>query len=147
MSPTTLNERLILIGAGEKVMTEVASGRLEPKAIVTRLLDKARGRGNGVTEELKRPKNDIPEPDVTDAALHAYVTQPDLTAKDIERDITSVPIKLATARLRKRLALVVADAQALAGDFTEIPDPNALRSDIAAAIRTLKGLDEKIAPT
>jgi hypothetical protein len=47
---------------------------------------------------------------MTDAALHAYVVKPELTIKDLERDITSVLIKLATARLRKRLAHVVIDA-------------------------------------
>ncbi len=172
MSPTTLNERLILIEAGQEVMGDIAAGKLEPKAVVhatqvanllekhrpdlveqlggrdevnENLLAKARGRGKGVAEELKRLKNDIPEPDVTDAALHAYVTQPELTARDVERDVTSVPIKLAAGRLRKRLALVVADTQALAGDVTQIPDPNALRSDIAAAIRALNALDANIA--
>lgn len=171
MSPTTLNERLLLIDAGEGVLTDVASGKLEPKAVVhaaqvSRLLErhrpdlveqlggrdevnemllgKARERGKGVAEELKRLKNGVPEPDVTDAALHAYVTHPKLTIKDVERDVTSVPIKLATSRLRKRLALVAADTQKLVTDITQIPDPNALRSDIAAAIRALKDLDSKI---
>jgi ParB/RepB/Spo0J family partition protein len=171
MSPTTLNERLILIDSGEKVMTDVASGKLEPKAVVhavqvanllerhrpdlveqlgghdeinNRLLDKARGRGKGVAEELKRLKNAIPDQEVTDAALHAYVTKPELTVKDVERDVTSVPIKLATGRLRKRLTQVIADTQELAADATQIPDPNALRSDIAAAIRALQDLDARI---
>jgi ParB/RepB/Spo0J family partition protein len=172
MSPTTLNERLILIDSGETVLTDVASGKLEPKAVVhasqvsrllerhrsdlvqqlggreqvnEKLLDKARGRGKGVAEELKRLKNDIPEPDVTDAALHAYVTKPELTVKDIERDVTSVPIKLATGRLRKRLAQVIADVGELATDVSQIPDRNALRSDLTATIRALKTLDERIA--
>jgi hypothetical protein len=57
-----------------------------------KLLDKSRGRGKGVAEELKRLKNALPEQDITRRRLHAYVTQPELTAKDIERDITSVPI-------------------------------------------------------
>jgi ParB/RepB/Spo0J family partition protein len=168
MSTTTLNERLILIDAGERVLADVAAGKLEPKAVVhaaqvsrllekhrshlveqlggrdqvnTSLLDKARGRGKGVAEELKRLKNDIPDQDVTDAALHAYVTKPELTVKDVERDVTSVPIKLATSRLRKRLAQVIADTHDLAADTTQIPDPNALRSDIAATIRALNDLD------
>ena len=150
MSPTTLNERLILIDAGEQVLSDVASGKLEPKAVVhasqvsrllakhrsdlveqlggrsqvnEKLLDKARGRGKGVAEELKRLKNDVPEPDVTDAALHAYVTNPELTVKDVERDVTSVPIKLAAGRLRKRLAQVIADADELATDVSQIPGP------------------------
>jgi ParB/RepB/Spo0J family partition protein len=171
MSPTTLNERLILIDSGETVLTDVASGKLEPKAVVhaaqisrllerhrsdlvqqlggrdqvnKKLLDKARGRGKGVAEELKRLKNDIPERDVTDAALHAYVTKPELTVKDVERDITSVPIKLATGRLRKRLAQVIADADELATDVSQIPDPNALRSDLTAAIRALTNLESRL---
>lgn len=171
MSPTTLNERLILINAGERVMGEVAAGELEPKAVVhatqvanllrrqrpelvdqlggsdqvtAQLLDKARGRGKGVAEELKRLKNDIPDQDVTDAALHAYVTTPALTAKDVERDTTSVPIKLATARLRKRLTQIIADTQELATDPTQIPDPNALRSDLATTINALNALDATI---
>jgi ParB/RepB/Spo0J family partition protein len=172
MSPTTLNERLLLIDAGEKVLADVAAGKLEPKAVVhaaqvarllerhrsdlvhqlggrdevnAKLLGKARGRGKGVAEELKRLKKDVPEPDVTDAALHAYVTHHQLTIKDVERDVTSVPIKLATSRLLKRLAQVIADVRDLAEDVSQIPDPNALRSDITAAIRALNDLDTKIA--
>ena len=34
MSPTTLNERLLLIDAGENVLTDIAARRLEPKAVV-----------------------------------------------------------------------------------------------------------------
>ena len=171
MSPTTFNERRLLIDAGERVLTDVASGKLEPKAVVhaaqvarllekhrsdlveqlggrdqvnEQLLAKARGRGKGVAEELKRLKNDVPEADVTDAALHAYVTNPELTIKDVERDVTSVPIKLATARLRKRLTQVIADAQQLAADVGEIPGHNALQSDIAAAVRALNHLHAQI---
>ena len=168
MSPTTLRERLILIEAGEKVLSDVASGKLEPKTVVhaaqvsrllekhrselveqlggrdhvnEKLLDKARHRGKGVAEELKRLKNHIPEQDVTDAALHAYVNKAELTAKDVERDVTSVPIKLAAGRLRKRLGQVHADANTLVAAAAQIPDPNALRSDLAATIRALTNLD------
>jgi ParB/RepB/Spo0J family partition protein len=171
MSPTTLNERLILIDAGEKVMADIAAGMLEPKAVVhavqvanllerhrpdlveqlggrdtinNRLLDKARGRGKGVAEELKRLKNAIPDQEITDAALHAYVTTPELTVKDVERDVTSVPIKLATGRLRKRLSQVIGDTRELAADVMQVPDPNALQSDIAATISALNDLNARI---
>ena len=108
------------------------------------LLDKARARGKGVAEELKRLKNAIPETNVTDAALHAYITHAELTIKDIQADVTSVPIKLAAGRLRKRLAQVIADTEPFAGDVTQIPDPNALRSDITAAVNALHRIDARI---
>jgi ParB/RepB/Spo0J family partition protein len=167
MSPTTLNERLILIGSGEDVMADVARGALDPKAVVhaaqvarlferhrpdltaelggqaavnDALLKKARERGKGVAEELKRLKNSIADAEVSDAALHAYVSNVELTSKDVARDITSVPVKQATSRLRRRLSQVRADARALVEQAGEIPERNVLLSDLEAAMQAMREL-------
>ena len=168
MNPTVVAERRILADASAKVQKQVAAGELDAKVVtharqVENLVAKhrpalyaelggadgvyeqalAKGRTRkGVAEELKRLKTDVAEPAVlSDEDLAAYLAEPALTLRDVERGTFTVTVNHAARRLRATLSRASKDAETILEGVAQVAEPNLLRSDLTSAITTLTALE------
>jgi hypothetical protein len=168
MNPTVVAERRILADASTKVQKEIAAGDLDAKVVtharqVENLIAKhrpdlytdlggengvyeralAKGRlRKGVAEELKRLKTDLSEPElVSNDDVAAYLTNPSITLRDLERGAAAVTVNHASRRLRTALSKIGKDIETVIEGLEGVVQPNLLRSDVTKAITKLTELE------
>jgi hypothetical protein len=171
MNPTVVAERRILADASTKVQKEIAAGDLDAKVVtharqVENLIAKhrpdlytdlggengvyeralAKGRlRKGVAEELKRLKTDLSDPElVSNDDVAAYLTNPSITLRDLERGAAAVTVNHASRRLRIALSKMGKDIETVIEGLEGVVEPNLLRSDVTKAITKLTELESAL---
>ena len=172
ISVPTLRDRLQVLAMGPHVITKIAKGELDyssalradqiaksltkkrpavvkklggKEAVEKRLLDKARARKRGISQELVQARRDLTDPDaMPDDLVEEYVRQPKKTLRDVRKQTRSLEERRRVETMSKELRRVAMEISRFKVDLNETPNLPELRSALAILINAASELERKV---
>jgi ParB family transcriptional regulator, chromosome partitioning protein len=172
MTPATFKNRLRVLNMGDDVVSDIATDKIEyssalragevasslqkrrPKvieklggqgAVERKLLDKAKQRGKGISQELVEAKKDLADVEsVPDSVVRNYIEKPDARLREVRREQESLAERRRTESLARELRRTAKDIEAFDVDLDAVPNLRELRAALGTLMDAAQSLEAKV---
>lgn len=172
MTVATLRNRLKVLEMGDDVIADIATDRIEyssalragevassltkkrpelvkklggTKKIESKLLDKAKSRGKGISQELVEAKKDLGDvKSVPDTVVEKYISKPDAKLQEVRREQASLEERRKTESLARDLRRTSKDIKSYDLDLENVPNLRELRTAVSSLIDAAQALEERV---
>lgn len=173
MSRQTLRERMVVLGMGDQVITQIAKGEIDyssalrsaqvakslernrpevvkevggAEVVAKQLVKKAKVRG-GISQELVEGGRDLrdAESGLSDAAVSEYIKKPEIGIREVRTKALEEARKVDD--LSKDIHRLEGRLRSFDADLAEAPNLRPLRAALASLIDAAQGLEGKVSDT
>ncbi len=172
ISITTLHDRLQVLAMGPHVITKIAKGELDyssalradqiakslarkrpalveklggEQAVEKKLLDKARTRKRGISQELVAARRDLSDPQaMPDELVEKYVAEPTRTLREVRQQKPSLEERRQVESFSKELKRMASQIAKFNVDLNATPNVRELRTALAMLINAASELESKV---
>lgn len=172
MTVATLRNRLKVLEMGDEVVADIATDKIEyssalrasevassltkkrpdlvsklggTEEIQEQLLNKAKSRGKGISQELVEAKKDLGDvKSVSDEVVEKYITDPTSKLHDVRKSQATLQERRKTESLARDLRRTTKDIKAFKVDLESVPNLRELRTSVSGLINAAQVLEERV---
>ena len=172
MTVATFKNRLKVLNMGDDVVADIATDKVEyssalragevasslgkkrpelvaklggQDAVQRKLLDKAKSRGKGISQELVEAKKDLADvQQVPDKVVEKYIEQPKVKLRDVRKEQASLAERRKAESLARDLRRTAKDIAAFEVDLDAVPNLRELRAAISSLIDAAQDLESEV---
>lgn len=172
MTVATFKNRLRVLNMGDDVVADIATDKVEyssalragevaasldkkrpelvakmggQEAVQRKLLDKAKSRGKGISQELVEAKKDLADVrSVPDRVVEKYIDEPKTKLRDVRQEQASLSERRKAESLARDLRRTSKDIAAFEVDLDAVPNLRELRMALSTLVNSAQDLEAKV---
>lgn len=172
VTPATLADRMAVLKMGPAVMADIAGDKISyssalraqevartlarerpalvkelggEKAVERKLLDKAKRRGRGISQELVEARKDLADPHaVNDKVVRRYLTDHAVTLGELRRRVPPLGARRRADDLNRDIRRVEKALRTFDADLKTLPDLKELRVNLDRLMEAAQDLEQRV---